>query len=414
MSLTIPVIAADGGQSTVVLPDPVVTAASTYPDGSAGAPSGTPQHLHLLDLSAAKNENGIAPKVRPQWKVAGVDYRVGIQTGVALKPVTGGGLPPGFVISGTAVVYSGSAPGTINGYDFSAAANGGVDYNLSITGSAAVTVTNCNIVQRAANASGAQPIKTAINTGQLTVKYCVFDGNGAAMTLRDDLAMIQLTAGGGTVQYCWFKNGVSDAINVVGKNGPIPLVDVRFNLAENLGLGAPATGDTAHADFLQSWVLTGGSGSDINNLVCNFNTMYQPAAVPNANGHAVPVGVDSLMLLQTGAAGAGGGGQINSPECGYNTCVGIGLTHYNFGNIYAGQNKGTAWDEWITLQGTSGNPINSPYIHDNYIYADTTLAGTDAGFLNFPFYPSKGQFIVNQNYARNINMFDGSSYTTSP
>lgn len=414
MTITIPIVAADGAQSVVVLPNPVISSA-TYPDGSANAPTGVAQYPHLCDLSKVTNTNGVSFVVRPPWQIAGVDYRVGIQTGVTLQPVTSGGLPSGFVLGTNAVTFAGSGSGTINGFDFSASANNGTNYNLKITGSGSVTVSNCNFVQRVANASGAQPINTSVTAGQLTITNCVFDGNGSNLSIaRDDLGMVQLTAGGGTVHYCWFKNGVSDAINVVGKNGTIPLVDVRFNFSENLGLGAPASGDTAHGDFLQSWVISGGSGSSINNLVCNFNTLYQPVGVPNANGHAVPVGMDSMMLLQTGSAGAGGSGSINSPECGFNTCVGIGLNHYNFGNIYAGQNKGTAWDEWITLQGTSGNPINSPYIHDNYIYADTTLAGTNAGFLNFPFYPSKNQFIVNQNYTNNINMYNGSLYTTNP
>ena len=388
-------------------------------DGRVNAPTGIAQYPHLCDLSSSTNTNGVAFNVRPPWQVAGVDYRVGINTGVTLLPVTGGGLPAGFTLdSVNKRVTFGASSGTLDGWDFTDTANGGVNYNLhNLGGTAAVIIQNCKFKQRAVNASGAMPIApNSVSMSNLTVQYCEFDGNGSNMTFSDDLYMMHISNNGGLVQYCYFKNGASDCINIVGKSGDISSIIVRYNFCENLGLLAPTFGaDPAHADFLQSYVLTGGSGTSINGLVCNFNTMYQPAASANSASCNVGVSLDSMMLLQTGSAGAGGAGSINSPECGYNTCVGIGATHYYF-QAAAGHNTGGAWLEWVSLNGTSGNPINSPYIHDNYIYADATLSGSaGTGFTNgIAFYPSSGQFIVGQLYSKNVNMYNGSSYTTNP
>jgi hypothetical protein len=60
-------------------------AQTTYNDGSANAPAGTAQLPNFFS----------GYSVRPPWKVAGVDYYVGIPQGTILKdPLAVGALPP--------------------------------------------------------------------------------------------------------------------------------------------------------------------------------------------------------------------------------------------------------------------------------------------------------------------------------
>ena len=95
------------------------------PDGFANAPTGAPQYPTYFT-----NLNGISPyPVRPPWKVAGVDYRVGINTGISLKD-------PATISSSIATVSGPLGAGqnantlniaadnvTLDGYDFTL--NGG-------------------------------------------------------------------------------------------------------------------------------------------------------------------------------------------------------------------------------------------------------------------------------------------------
>jgi hypothetical protein len=75
-------------------------------DGSANAPAGTPQLPNLLSSYAS----------RPSWEVAGVDYAVGVNPGVAIKAPTAGNLPSGASLSGNAIYVNGTNV-TLDGYD---------------------------------------------------------------------------------------------------------------------------------------------------------------------------------------------------------------------------------------------------------------------------------------------------------
>ena len=68
-------IALLGNPFVVALAATAATSASAFEDGSGNAPPGTPQFESLL--------KGYA--VRPDWKVAGVDYYVGTPDGTVLK-----------------------------------------------------------------------------------------------------------------------------------------------------------------------------------------------------------------------------------------------------------------------------------------------------------------------------------------
>src|SRR5712671_4610896 len=92
-------------------------------DGSLNAPVGSPQYPNLLDASSATNGLGRNLATRPPWKVAGVDYHVGIDrnlypTNANLKDPTAGGLPSGVSFAGTTVTVTSTSPVTLDGWDF--------------------------------------------------------------------------------------------------------------------------------------------------------------------------------------------------------------------------------------------------------------------------------------------------------
>lgn len=387
-------------------------------DGSPGAVAGTIQYPHLCDLSATTNTNGVAFAIRPPWKVAGVDYATGVPSGLSLTPISLASIPGVTLDTTNHQVLCGGTAITLDGYDFTATANSGNNWRiLTNQGNQPVTVTRCKFQQRLSNTSGSNPIQVPSNvTGSgvfLTVEYCEFDGNGAANNaagnFNGDLMMILVGQGSCLIQYNWFHNMMSDAINIVGRSGNIVSPTIQYNFCESMGMLSSSGGvDPAHANFLQSWTLTGGTGSNINNMVCQFNTLYQPSATVDVRGRNIPAAVDGLTRMQAGVSGTGGIGAINNFVCAYNTCVEIGNNHY-YNNSGTAANTGTGFLEWMAIQGDETSPVNSPSTHDNYIYAPAP------GFTNFVFYPSGGSNnIVGESYANNLNMLNGAAYTTTP
>jgi transposase len=82
--------------------------AQSVDDGSTGASPGTAQHPMLLDNYAA----------RPPWKVAGVDYAVGLPAGIVLKLPTEENLPIGTILRSEAIYVVGKDI-TLDGYNLS-------------------------------------------------------------------------------------------------------------------------------------------------------------------------------------------------------------------------------------------------------------------------------------------------------
>src|SRR5215472_296742 len=100
-------------------------------DGSLNAPPGTPQFPNLLDVNSPLTQKfGRTLKARPPWKVAGVDYHVGIDR--SIYPTNASLKDPNTIlntISGASgnntskVVLVNGNNVTLDGYDFSL--NGG-------------------------------------------------------------------------------------------------------------------------------------------------------------------------------------------------------------------------------------------------------------------------------------------------
>lgn len=273
-----------------------------FQDGSANAPTGTPQFPTVL--------SGYVK--RPPWNVAGVDYRVGINTGVSL---TAPSANAHLTIGGhTATVNAASV--TVDSVDFT-------DFAIQVQ-TANVTFTNCKFGVTSGNPSGLTDIWIGLSGGSnLTVKYCDLDYTNFTSLSRP--GMINSISSTITVQYCRFYNGFSDAISVAG--GVSTLQYNLFQQDQAFGVGA-------HADM---WQMTGSGAT----LIAQFNT-----GVVNIPGSGVD-GYQAFFL-------ANGSAWVGTSDCGWNTFTGVGTPN---GDATGGS--------YISLFGDAGL---SPYnVHDNYI-----------------------------------------------
>jgi len=262
-------------------------------DGSENAPTGTVQHPTLL--------SGYA--LRPPWKVAGVDYYVGIPSGTTLtdwKNLSG----PGITVEASSgfVRVDGTSGVVFNGVDFSL--HGGAllaFYNNSPNG----VVKNCNFAVTSSLTSlyTVGVITADSSSPGLTVTDCTIDG-GAPSTGSTTLngSGLICVAGGGTivVKYNWLKNSPSQVLDMGGSNCSL---DYRFNMIENFGNHGHAGN---HPNLLQ-WV-----ESTDTSALCEFNTSYQTPGMAGEqyqfytqlpNGAIINPTLEYNTIIATGTAG---------------------------------------------------------------------------------------------------------------
>jgi hypothetical protein len=194
-------------------PTPAPTPVTTAGDGSANAPAGVAQKPNLFT----------GMKVRPPFKVAGVDYAVGIPAGLTLKNPASIAMAGVSVDTGSKVVTVTGANVTLTGYDFS---------NWTVETSSA----NTRIIQ---SKFFVGPVVGLRGSSNLYVGYCVIDANNTQGSVWGGL--ISTWSDGLTVEYSWLKNGAGDLIQQVGDN--TSSIIIRYNLLEQAGMGAGAHGD---------------------------------------------------------------------------------------------------------------------------------------------------------------------------
>jgi hypothetical protein len=190
-------------------------------DGSAGAPVGTPQMPHLLDGYAA----------RPPWKVAGVDYAVGVPASTVLTDWRTLRMPN--VTLGANSIRISADNVVLDGVDFSSH-NGAY---VAIDAVANATIQNCRF-----GGPSLQSLSTGIidsRAANLTVRNCVFDAAGAGTAA---CVLFIRKRGNVTLIYNYIDNFPSQIIEL--QNGGI--LDYRFNL---IGEGARQPG--AHMNYLE-------------------------------------------------------------------------------------------------------------------------------------------------------------------
>lgn len=302
----------------------VATATATQQasgDGSAGAPTGTPQFQSLRAAYATP------PKEFPSFNVAGVDYRVGINTGVVLKNPALISMA-GVSVSGHQVTVTGSNI-TLDGYDFSL--NGG--YGISCTG-ANLTVSNSKFV-----IGSALQLPIRQDGSGLTVLNCEIDGqfkqNGGG-----NVTHIQVGGNGPLViKYSILQNGWSDAIDCQSGG----TIDLHYNVFKDFG------NINAHPDILQIEGNTYGPNSVTYNL-CYFTA-------------AGTYGPQGFFFTQTTGISLAG-----LTEVAYNTF------------ISQATNQAAAMGPCIDIEMAHMQSTGTARVHDNW--CDPTGVATNWGFAD--------------------------------
>jgi hypothetical protein len=169
--------------------------------------------------------------IRPDWRVAGVDYCVGFSTSTVLKdPATISMAGVSVNTSSKIVTITGNNV-TLDGYDFSL--NGGWEVSVQ---AANTTIANSNF---AIGSNNLAPIISTAAASNMTVTHSTIDGNGQSPGWG---GLISYRGNGFTVEYSWLKNAGGDMIQQVD-GGAGSTVVVQNNLIQNGGLASGAHGD---------------------------------------------------------------------------------------------------------------------------------------------------------------------------
>ncbi len=253
-------------------------------DGHLFAAPGDPQYPDLL----------AGYKASPHWKVAGVDYRVGLKDSSTLtdwRELKGLGIT---VNAATGMVRVDRTPATlIANVDF--ALGGGAV--LSFVGSPTGMVKNCRFARGGLVQGFANMIAADAGSPGLGVFYCEIDGGAPGYTNGSTLVSV---LGGGlvVVEYCRLKNSPQHALELTGKG-----IDLyySFNLIENIGNNGRAGN---HPNVLQ-WEYPDGTKA----AVCG-NTVVQRKGIAAGEGfqfYPISGAVDNIdcsgnVLLAPGSA----------------------------------------------------------------------------------------------------------------
>jgi len=247
--------------------------ASSFVDGCPGAPVAAIQLPTILNSYAT----------RPPWKVAGVDYAVGVPAGVVLKdPEAVGVIPSGATINTrnhTIAVMGANV--TLDSFDFGLH-NG---YTV-IVQAAGTTVRNSHFLVGSNAGALGTVLSSNTSCSNLTLLNNEFDGANIAVNSQQGTTICIFCSGTFTAQYNYFHNSGGDMIDI--NNSTTAEVDViRYNLFKDIGV------NTGHADTIQWFDSTIGSGS-----VVRFNTVYQTVNQPGpGNGLLVELSEGSTATM---------------------------------------------------------------------------------------------------------------------
>ncbi|MCK1422604.1 hypothetical protein IVB15_10730 [Bradyrhizobium sp. 182] len=278
-------------------------------DGSANASVGSPQLPNLLDSYSAN---------RAPWQVAGVDYRVGVSEGLALKNPASISMA-GVTVNASAhtVTVTGNDV-SLDGYDFSL--NGG--WGVVVQGDNA-KILNSNFV---VGGNHNQPILATQSVTNLYVGHCTIDGNSDG----NISGLIEMRGSGNlTVEYSWLKNAGGDMVQLHGYGGDVV---IEHNLIQNAGMAPGAHGD--YSEFI------GGPYS----ATIMYNTTTQNGGTSQGFMVEPDVGSDA--------------GVVTGGEVGYNTFTGAV-------NAFTGV--------------TVADIVNTFTVHDNHFDPSTSSSGLAFG-----------------------------------
>ena len=318
----------------------------TWADGFAAAPAGIVQHPTLLQGYAA----------RAPWRVAGVDYAVGVPATTTLtdwQSLSGAGITVN--TSSNDVRVDNTSGVTFNGVDFSL--HGGAYLFF-------VNSPNGKVLNSKFGGSNLTTIPSAVIAADsaspgLTVEYNTIDGAGAGS--GSGLVLVN-GSGTTTMEYNWFKNFPSQVLEENQAAGLTFSIVYKYNFIEQ---GAQGAG--AHMNYLQ-FISGTSTSADI-----EFNASYQNPPPTGTNPG------EGYQFYDNGTGGA-----IQNVTLTYNTIIATGTTTAMSAMIHAGGSQ------------------NAGIGHDNYM--DLTAA-------SFPFYP--GSF-TGWTLSNNYDMTTGAALTTNP
>jgi hypothetical protein len=370
-------------------------------DGRLNAPPGTPQYPNLLVVNnSGLNTAGRTLLARPPWKVAGVDYHVGIDrhtypTNGSLGDPTTGSLPTGVTYSSAShqiqVVSSPSSPVTLEGWDFSL--GGGLQvYNKGVanSGGCDLTIRNCNF--KIGTTTNLICYVSDADSGSLTMVNTEIDGNGAALFAALGTGNAQGTLVGGTIphaifRYCWWHDAAEDGYDPNCGPSVHQTIEFKYCLLDTCSYDV-----TYHSDWLQINNSESANATLLghtDNCVCLFNTNYQRSSATNNQ--------QSMFRLNT---------QVDASEIAYNTAICDASTAQV--NTYFDIVEATG----TFPTGDDPCQILNPSLHDNYCIIDTT--GNTAHVWFNGFYTNGAlplaHGIVNPTETGNIDMSTGSLF----
>lgn len=229
----------------------------TWADGSRGVICADPaQFPKALD----------GYKLRPSWKVPGVDYFVGLCSAVILKDPTTSILPAGATWdSANRLVRVDSAETvTLDGYDFSV----GVGVGIYLT-SGSLIIQNSKIQTQ----NFTYPVQVAAGAANLTIRNSLIDGGMCGRTDVGGKSIAQVGyAGSGivTFEYNMWQYLVEDGLDTTTGNNANVTLNAKYNLYYIYGTRSSGHADPIqfNGDYSTAGTANGGTQS--------FNFIWEP------------------------------------------------------------------------------------------------------------------------------------------
>jgi hypothetical protein len=222
---------------------------------------GTIMKRTMVALAALLAATGIAhsqtstiprssPSHRPPWKVAGVDYYVGVPTELTLKNPSTISVA-GVKVGSRSITITGNNV-TLDGYDFSGW--------MVVTSGANTRLINSKFDGVEPGGTQSSVISGLPGSSNLYVGFSTIDGLSGAGGRAEFL--VEMEGPGLTVEYSWLRRSNSDIIGRHGKSGGG--IVIQNNLIEQSGM-TPGT----HGDYLQVY------GPTLDSISILFNTAVQ-------------------------------------------------------------------------------------------------------------------------------------------
>ena len=300
----------------------------------------------------------------PPWKVAGVNYAVGVPAGTTFQyPLSLASMAGVSVNTSKHLIEVTGNNITLNGYDFSK--EGG--WGIYVEGNNDV-IENCNFAAGPNWGPNAYYfVSTTSSITNLTIEDCTINGNGP--TYQNMSGLVSFSGSGMfKVQYNLMENSPQHFVEI-NNSGTATLID-QYNVFMN-GAFYSGTGAKPHENMTQF----NGAGATINSVI-QFNTMVQDQ--PSGN-----------MI---------GGGQLIQVSPGHGPVDNMSVNN----NVLIAQGGPSIAISYpmAVYQASGYGAVNGAIVQDNYI---------DASGAYGPFYPPTGANLI---FTNNVNLATGKRFAS--